>query len=139
MSAALMFLGLIFRSGRVVVGEEACGMEARARHLKLILTACDAGRSSLVKARSHSEKAACPLCPVPWSKDDLGGMLGRGGTGVIGITDLNMALAFVQKLDAEEPGTHASALEALTAAEEKAKQRKAEEARHRENKKRGRK
>ena len=98
MNAALSFLGLAKRAGRLVIGEESVKLEARANKTKLILTASDAGDSLKKRADNFARMAKCAHTTLPFSKDELGMLLGRGPPGILAITDNGMAKAFSEKL-----------------------------------------
>ncbi|MBQ2231248.1 MAG: 50S ribosomal protein L7, partial [Oscillospiraceae bacterium] len=72
MNAALSFLGLAKRAGRLVIGEESVKLEARANKTKLILTASDAGDSLKKRADNFARMAKCAHTTLPFSKDELG-------------------------------------------------------------------
>ena len=139
MSAALTFLGLAEKSGRLVIGEESCGTAARAKKAKLILLAHDAGRSSAVRAQNYSEAAKCPLVTLPYSKADLGNMLGRGSPGMLAVTDVGIADAFMKKLAAEHPGIYDDISESLAFEADRAARRRREKQNHIRNVRRGKK
>ena len=139
MSAALTFLGLAEKSGKLVIGEESCGIAARAKKAKLILSAADAGRSSLVRAENYSEAAKCPLVALPYSKAELGSILGRGAPGMLAVTDAGMASAFMKKLAAERPGAYDEVSDALALKAEKAALHRREKKNHLKNVRQGKK
>ena len=139
MSAALMFLGLVAKSGRLTIGEESCGIAARGKKAKLILTASDASLNSVTRAKNYADYAGCPCVTLPYQKFELGGMVGRGGPGMLAITDVNMADAFIKKLSAEFPGTYDEAALRLDTAAKRALQRKKEAKKHQDNLKHGKK
>lgn len=139
MSAALTFLGLCEKSGKLVIGEESCGIAARAKKAKLILTARDAGRSSAVKAENYSGAAKCPSVCLPYSKSDLGNMLGRGSPGMLAVTDIGLASAFANKLSAEFPGVYDEVNGLLAFEADRAAQRRKEKQNHLKNIRRGKK
>ena len=134
--SALTFLGLAKRAGRLESGDDTVNMISRNRKAKLILTASDAGRSSLVRAKNSAEAAKCPVAAVPFTKEELGAALGRDTVGVAAITDVGLAHAFVEKLQGEQGGFEAL-LETLTAENDRALQRQKEKRRHERNVKRG--
>lgn len=139
MSAALTFLGLCEKAGSLVIGEESCGIAARAKKAKLILTAHDAGRSSAVKAAGYAETAKCPSAALPFSKADLGGMLGRGAPGMLAVTDIGLASAFIAKLSAEYPGPYDDLAGILAYNADRAAERRREKKQHIKNIQRGKK
>lgn len=102
MTPAMTFLGLAKRAGRLTIGEESVKIDARANKAKLILTACDAGRSLGERAQNFSTMAKCPHIALPWTKEELGSLVGRGTPGIMAITDKKMAEAFQMKLEKEK-------------------------------------
>lgn len=98
MNPALSFLGLAKRAGKLVIGEESVKIEARANHAKLVLTASDAGQTLYKRAENFAAMAKCSHNALPFTKNELGMMLGRGTPGIIAITDSGMAKAFSEKL-----------------------------------------
>lgn len=136
--SALTFLGLALRAGRLVLGEETCGMAARAGKAKLILTASDAGRTAVTRAGNFSAAASCPNVSLPCTKEELGAALGRGSVGVAALTDTGLASAFMDKLAAEFDGFDEPAAE-LRRRAERARARRVEAERHEANIRRGKK
>jgi ribosomal protein L30E len=134
-----MFLGLTEKAGYLVIGEESCGMSARGKKAKVILTASDASRNSTVRAKSYAEVSKAPHVELPFSKTELGMIVGRGMPGMLAITDIGMASAFLKKLSAEYPGEYDLACGLLMYSADRASQRKAEAKRHKENIRRGKK
>jgi len=139
MSAALMFLGLTAKAGHLTIGEDSCGIVARAKKAKLLLTASDASDNSRTRARNYADASHCPCVTLPYTKFDLGSMVGRGSPGMLAITDINMADAFMKKLAAENPGQFTEECGQLDYAAQRALQRKKEAKKHQENLKRGKK
>lgn len=139
MSAALLFLGLANRAGKLEIGEESVGAEARARHARVILSASDAGHSSLMKAKNYAEDSKCPAVTLPWTKAELGEILGRGAPGLVAICDFGMAAAFMEKLDKEFPDRYDLEEATVRYAAERAAQRKKEAKKHKENVRKGKK
>lgn len=139
MSPALMFLGLAEKSGRLTIGEESCGISARAKKAKVILTASDASQNSVTRASNYAEDAKAPVVTLPFTKAELGAVLGRGMPGMLAITDIGMASAFLAKLSAEYPDKYDLACGLLKYNADRAAQRKAEAKRHKENIRRGKK
>ncbi|MGM9521232.1 MAG: L7Ae/L30e/S12e/Gadd45 family ribosomal protein [Oscillospiraceae bacterium] len=137
--SCITFLGLSQKAGYLEIGEESCGIAARARKAKVLLTASDASRNSLVRAKNYSEDAKAPHVVLPFTKDELGAVVGRGLPGMLAITDTGMAAAFVQKLSAEYPGKFDEQAETLRISAERAMQRKKEAQRHKENLRHGKK
>ena len=135
--SCLAFLGLTERAGKLVTGEESCGMAARARKTHAILLASDAGRSTCVRGENYAEAGHCPLVRLPYTKDELGAALGRGAVSMAAVTDIGMASAFMDKLSGEGPGTYDAPAAELKVKLHRAMERKKEARRHKENVRRG--
>ena len=134
--SALGFLGLAKKAGRVEFGDEGVSIAARAGKAKLIVTASDAGRSTLTRAENAGKTGKCPLAAVPFTKEELGAALGRDTVGVLALTDIGFAHAFTEKLHAEKGGFE-ELMEALTAQNDRAEERKKEMRRHQQKRRRG--
>ena len=120
----LSMIGLAKKAGQVAIGEEPVGSAARAKDARVILVAQDAAAGSVRRAMSFGQTGACLCLTVPFDKDQLGRALGRTSCAMAAITDIGFAEAIVKKL----------AVKALRAA-----QRRAEQAQHEKNLRRGKK
>ena len=123
----LSMIGLAKKAGQVAIGEEPVGSAARAKDARVILVAQDAAAGSVRRAMSFGQTGACLCLTVPFDKDQLGRALGRTSCAMAAITDIGFAEAIVKKLAALE-------VKALRAA-----QRRAEQAQHEKNLRRGKK
>ena len=139
MEPSLMFLGLTAKAGHLTVGEESCGIDARAKKAKLIITASDASQNSITRADNFSRTAKAPHIVLPFTKAELGNVIGRGTPGMLAITDIGMASAFVNKLSAENPGRYDEVSAVLQQSVERSRKRKLEKKRHEENVRHGKK
>ena len=137
--SCITFLGLALKAGKLEIGEESCGIAARAKKAKLILTASDASQNSLTRARNFSEAAKAPHIVLPFTKDELGAVVGRGTPGMIAVTDIGMASAFADKLSAEVPGKYDYTAAELKIASDRAMARKKEAKKHIQNVRTGKK
>lgn len=134
--SAVTFLGLAKKAGKIESGDESVAIAARAGKAKLILTASDAGRSTVARAASSGETAGCPVVATAYTKGELGGALGRDTVGVAAVTDIGFASAFIHKLSNEMPGLE-EAKAALDDLNARAEQRKRETRRHERKLRRG--
>lgn len=139
MSTCLTFLGLTVRAGKLEIGDESCGIAARARKARVILTASDASQNSRNRAGNFCQDSKAPHVVLPFTKDELGAVVGRGTPGMLAITDIGMASAFMEKLAAEYPGRYDAHVDLLKAASEKAARRRKETRAHKKNIKLGKK
>ena len=126
----LSMIGLAKKAGQVAIGEEPVGSAARAKDARVILVAQNAAAGSVRRAMSFGQTGACLCLTVPFDKDQLGRALGR--------TSCAMA-AIVKKLAALDPERYAPAAQRLEVKALRAAQRRAEQAQHEKNLRRGKK
>ena len=103
MDNTLRMIGLAMKAGRLEAGEEPAGQCCREKRCRLLLTASDAAEGTLRRAEHFAAEGACLLAGLPFSKEELGGAIGRASCAVAAMTDLGMAQAVVQKLAAADP------------------------------------
>ena len=137
--SCLTFLGLAARAGHLEIGDDACDASARAKKARVLLTASDVSENSLKKAIRYSENVSIPHLPLPFTKDEIGAIVGRGTPGMLAVTDIGMALAFARKLAVEYPGKYELQVSALETKAKRAAERRAEARRHDINKRLGKK
>ena len=131
--AALHLLGLARKAGRIEVGEEPVGAACRARKAKLLLLACDAADNTARRAE-HFAQAGNTLCVrVPFTKEQMGGAVGRASCAMAALTDAGMAASFLKKLAAADPERYGEAAEALDTKAQKVLQRQREQRQHEKN------
>ena len=113
MDNAAGILGLAKKAGKLEIGEESVSTAVRQSRARLIMSAADASANS----RSHAEHLAgtggTVMIVLPYGKDELGALLGRGSPGIMALTDLGMALSFTEKLEAAHPEEYGDAVAAL--------------------------
>ena len=120
----LSMIGLAKKAGQVAIGEEPVGAAARAKDARVILVAQDAAPGSVRRAMSFGQAGAC-LC--------------RTSCAMAAVTDIGFAEAIVKKLAALDPERYAPAAERLEIKARRAAQRRAEQAQHEKNLRRGKK
>ena len=135
----LSMIGLAKKAGQVEIGEEPVGSAARAKDARVILVAKDAAAGSVRRAMSFGQTGACLCLTVPFDKDQLGRALGRTSCAMAAITDIGFAEAIVKKLAALDPERYAPAAQRLEVKALRAAQRRAEQAQHEKNLRRGKK
>lgn len=135
----LSMIGLAKKAGQVAIGEEPVGAAARAKDARVILVAQDAAPGSMRRAMSFGQAGACLCLTVPFDKDRLGRALGRTSCAMAAVTDIGFAEAIVKKLAALDPERYAPAAERLEIKARRAAQRRAEQAQHEKNLRRGKK
>lgn len=99
---ALSFLSLARKARRIEAGEEPVGAICRAHKARLVLVASDAGEHTLRRAQSFVAGTEQPLLRLSCDRDALGSALGLTSCAIAAISDVRLALAFVQALDAED-------------------------------------
>ena len=93
MDNVLRLTGLARKAGRLAVGEEPVGEAARSRTAKLILVAADAAENTLRRAQRFAANGDAPILPVPFTKAELGGAVGRPTCAMLAFTDVGLASA----------------------------------------------
>lgn len=137
MDKALNLLGLARKGGRIELGEEACGMACRQNKARLLILASDAGESVSHRAQYFVKSGKPPLIRVDRTKDEIGSALGRNVCPIAAVTDVRLALAYVQALGDDERWQEA--LSVLENGVRRADKRKQEEQAHQRNLRRGKK
>ncbi len=135
MDKALNYLSLSRKGGLSELGEEPVGAIARAGKAYLVLVAADASDHTWRRAKSYVAGTKQQCVRVPFTKDQLGMAIGRSELAIAAITDLPMALAFVQALP--QPEKYSSVIQELTARTQKLRQRQKEAKAHIRNKRTG--
>ena len=131
MDKVLNYLSLARKGGRAELGEEPVGAAARALHAHLIVVASDASDHTWRRAKSYAAGTDQQCIRLPYTKDEMGFVIGRTSLAIAAITDCPMALALVQALP--EPEKYAEAIAALTEKAQKQKKRQQEAKAHQKN------
>lgn len=139
MEKILSMIGLAHKAGRVEIGEEPVGSAARAKKARIILVAGDAAAGSVRRAMAFAGTGNCLCLVIPTTKEELGRALGRTSCAMAAVTDIGFAEAIVKKLAALDPERYAPAAERLEIKARRAAQRRAEQAQHEKNLRRGKK
>ena len=134
-SNALQLLGICNKAGKAAVGEEPVGAAARAGKARLILVASDAAGHTARRAASFSAAGKCACITVPFTREEMGAMLGRQVCALAAITDVCLAQSFVRALN--EPEKYADLQADLDRRAERVAQRRQEEQAHQKNLRRG--
>lgn len=135
----LHLLGLARKARLLELGEEPVGAACRARDCRLILVARDAADNSFRRVRHFADAGQCLWVSVPYTKAELGQAVGRTACAMAAVTDIGFAEAIVKKLAALDPERYAPAAERLEIKARRAAQRRAEQAQHEKNLRRGKK
>ena len=137
MNNALSLLGLARKAGRIEIGEEPVGAACRARRARLVVLACDAAEHSARRAEHFSQSGGALCVHLPFTKEELGGILGRSSCAMAALTDAGMAASLLKKLAAADPGQYSEAAQALDLKAQKVLQRQKEQRAHEKNLARG--
>ena len=137
MDKVLNYLSLARKGGRAELGEEPVGAAARALHAHLIVVASDASDHTWRRAKSYAAGTDQQCIRLPYTKDEMGFVIGRTSLAIAAITDAQLALALVTALG--EPEKYKDVIEVLTTKVEKLKKRQAEAKAHQKNLRKGKK
>ena len=124
MDNTLRMIGLALRAGRLEAGEEPVGQACREKDCRLILAAADAAGGSLRRVQRFAEEGACLWLTLPYTKEELGGALGRGTCAMAAVTDLGLAEGIVQKLAAQDPERYSETAQRLQITAQRAARRR---------------
>ena len=129
----LSLLGLALRGGNLVVGEEPVEAVTRARDARVVFVASDAAENTVRRVRHFAEVGQCLWLKLPFTKDELGGAVGRSSVAIVALTDIGLAGAVVRKLAEEDPKRYNDAAERLELKAKRAAERRAEQEAHIKN------
>ena len=128
---ALNYLALAKKGRLIELGEEPVGAITRAIKGRLVIVASDASDHTWRRAKSFVAGTEQQCLSVPFTKEELGFVVGRTSLAIAAFTDVSMALAFVKALpDQEKVKKEAEILEAKS---KKMRQRKKEADAHKKN------
>ena len=131
MDKALNYLALAKRGRLVELGEEPVGAITRTGKGYLVVVAKDASDHTWRRAKSFVAGTDQQCISVPFTKEELGFVVGRTSLAIAAFTDVSLALAFVKALpDQEKVKKEAEFLEAKS---KKMRQRKKEADAHKMN------
>ena len=134
---ALGYLSLARKARRIEAGEEPVGAICRAHKARLVLVASDAGEHTVRRAASFVAGTEQPLLRLTCDRDTLGAAIGLTTCAIAAISDIRLALAFVQALDPEERPEELVTV--LTQRAARAEQRQKEARAHEKNLRQGKK
>ena len=118
-------LGLALKAGRLAVGDEPVGAASRSHKAYLLFLASDAADNTIRRARHYAQAGSNTIClPLPMTREELGGCLGRGSCAMLAVTDVGFAAALAERLARTDPETYGSAREVLSRKALRARQRK---------------
>ena len=132
----LHLLGLARKAGRLEIGEEPVGAACRSRQAKLVLLAADAAPNTRRRATHFGRAGGVPWLETPFSKGELGSVLGRSSCAMLALTDAGFAAAAAEKL-AVRDDRYGPAAQQLRTQADRALQRQREQRRHEKNLRQG--
>ena len=137
MDRALNYLSLARKAGLAELGEEPVGAITRSGKGYLVIVASDASDHTWRRAKSFVAGTDQQCVKIPFTKDEIGFVVGRQSLAIAAITDAAMAASLVKALP--DVAKHAQALAALEEKAAKLKQRKSEAKAHHRNVRMGKK
>ena len=137
MDRALNYLSLARKAGLAELGEEPVGAVTRALKARLVVVASDASDHTWRRAKSFVARTEQQCIRVPFTKDELGFVVGRQSLAIAAFTDAALALAFAKALPNAEK--FAEVIEKLDIKAQKLRQRKDEAKAHQRNIRKGKK
>ena len=131
MDKALNYLALAKKGRLIELGEEPVGAITRAVKGRLVIVASDASDHTWRRAKSFVAGTEQQVLRVPFTKDEMGFVVGRTSLAIAAFTDAALALAFVKALP--DQTSVKDVREALDAKSKKLRQRKDEAKAHERN------
>lgn len=126
------------KKGRLVeLGEEPVGAVARAVKARLVIVATDASDHTWRRAKSFVAGTEQQCIRVPFTKEELGFVVGRQSLAIAAFTDAALALAFTKALPNAEK--FKDVVDVLDTKAQKLRQRKEEAKAHQRNVRKGKK
>ena len=130
-SRALNYMALAKKGRLIELGEEPVGAITRTGKGYLVVVAKDASDHTWRRAKSFVAGTDQQCLSVPFTKEELGFVVGRTSLAIAAFTDVSLALAFVKALPDQEKVK--KELEFLEAKSKKMRQRKKEADAHKKN------
>lgn len=106
----LGLLGLARRASMLEVGDEAVRAAISAKRVRVVLIASDASERTRDTFAFIAESANIPHITVDETREELGNALGKRPCAAVGVCDIGMSAAIVNKLAASN--AHAQAVQA---------------------------
>ena len=128
---ALNYLALAKKGRLVELGEEPVGAVTRAVKARLVVVANDASDHTWRRAKSFVAGTEQQCIRVPFTKEELGFVVGRTSLAIAAFTDAALALAFVKALG--DPVKYKDILESLDKRTQRIQQRQKEAKAHEKN------
>ena len=125
MNRSLQYLGIARKSGNIELGEENAKALVKAGKARLLLLANDVSDGVRKRAEGYVYGYRTPVVTLPFSKEELGGAVGRAQCAVAAVRDLGLAKAFAAALAADYGGDYGSLAAALEEKQARQQARKA--------------
>ncbi|NCB52495.1 MAG: 50S ribosomal protein L7 [Clostridia bacterium] len=113
------------KAGRLEIGETNTGAAVRDGRAKLVLVAADASDNARKRADGYLMGHRALLVPLPYTKDDLSELLGKGGCSMAAVTDIGLAEAFVSALADDDPARYGETAQEIGRRNDRAVKRRA--------------
>lgn len=133
----LHLLGLAKRAGKLEIGEEPVGSVARAKQAKLILLASDVPPNTSRRAATFGQIGNVLQLTLPYTKEELGFVLGRSSVSMVALTDAGFAGAIGDHLIALDEKKYGAAGAQLRTKADRTLARQKEKRQHEKNLQRG--
>lgn len=137
MDKALNYLALARKAGLAELGEEPVGAITRALKGHLVLVASDASDHTWRRAKSFVAGTEQQCIRLPYTKAEVGFVIGRQELAIAAVTDAGIALSIVESLG--QPEKYKAVIEVLSARKQRALQRQKEAKAHARNVRKGKK
>ena len=125
MGKALNYLGIARMSGNIELGEENAKALVKAGKARMLLLAADASEGVKKRAEGYVFGFRTPLVPLPFTKEELGGAVGRAQCAVAAVRDLGLAKSLAEALAAEYGEAYAAVAQTLEEKQQRQIARKA--------------
>ncbi|MEG1633705.1 MAG: hypothetical protein RR314_06590 [Oscillospiraceae bacterium] len=119
------YLGMMRKAGRLDIGETNTVAAVQGGKARLVLLASDAAPNAVSRAQGCLTGHRALLIPLPYSKEELSLLLGKGGCSMAAVTDIGLASAFMDALGEQDPERYGEAAQEMKRRSEKAVRRKA--------------
>ena len=137
MDKALNYLSLARKGGMAELGEEPVGAITRSGKGYLVIVASDASDHTWRRAKSFVAGTDQQCVRVPFTKEELGGAVGRTACAMMAVTDIGFAESIAKKLAAVDPEKYTETARQLSVKAQRAAQRRAEQRSHEKNVRQG--
>ncbi len=134
----LSLLGLSLRGGNLAVGEEPVDAAARAKDARLLLLAADSADNTRHRCEHMALAGSCLWVRLPCTKEQMGRALGRNSVALAAVTDIGLASALAKLLAELDGAQYGDTAARMAEKARRAAERKAEQAAHEKNLRRGR-